>query len=189
MGIQLFLESLSPHIASMKFLAALCMTASASATAIIEDTLEVKQAKADFEKAFEAAKAGKHATLAPKPIASAYLADDIDVVLAKARFANTFDAVESGDHSVIAQQPIVPMDTPYVQGAYAPANYYSTYYNNPAEHDLHWGQYVHQYPQYQAYYTPYYNWDTDFNPVYKYPSMAAWLNNWEHSKVVAPKWN
>ena len=61
------------------------MTASASATAIIEDTLEVKQAKADFEKAFEAAKAGKHATLAPKPIASAYLADDIDVVLAKAR--------------------------------------------------------------------------------------------------------
>jgi len=74
MGIQLFLESLSPHMASMKFLAALCMTASASATAIIEDTLEVKQAKADFEKAFEAAKAGKHATLAPKPIASAYLA-------------------------------------------------------------------------------------------------------------------
>ena len=65
------------------------MAASASATAIIEDTLEVKQAKADFEKAFEAAKAGKHATLAPKPIASAYLADDVDVVLAKARSMNS----------------------------------------------------------------------------------------------------
>ena len=38
----------------------------------------------------------------------------------QARFANTFAAVKSGDHSVIAQQPIVPMNTPYVQGAYAP---------------------------------------------------------------------
>merc|ERR1711879_852264 len=59
---------------------------SAVAAMPLEDTVEVKEAKADFMTAFRAAEAGEHALLAPKnndvqapQIATAYMADTEDV--------------------------------------------------------------------------------------------------------------
>merc|ERR1711879_883394 len=63
---------------------------SAVAAMPLEDTVEVKEAKADFMTAFRAAEAGEHALLAPKnndvqapQIATAYMADTEDVAEAK----------------------------------------------------------------------------------------------------------
>merc|ERR1711973_1067662 len=68
MGIQFFSRITIPHLLiTMKFLSTLCLAASASAMAI-EDTADVKAAKADFAAAFAAAEAGEHAALAPKPV-------------------------------------------------------------------------------------------------------------------------
>merc|ERR1712198_377374 len=68
MGIQFCSRHTIPHLLiTMKFLSTLCLAASASAMAL-EDTADVKAAKATFNAAFMAAEAGEHAALAPKPV-------------------------------------------------------------------------------------------------------------------------
>merc|ERR1711879_387082 len=76
---------------------------SAVAAMPLEDTVEVKEAKADFMTAFRAAEAGEHAMLAPKnndvqapQIATAYMADTEDVAEAKKAFLLEFKNVEAG---------------------------------------------------------------------------------------------
>ena len=49
-----------------------------------------------FKAAFEAAEAGKHADLAPKPVAQFYLADAEDVAMAKEEFNKVFMDVKEG---------------------------------------------------------------------------------------------
>ncbi len=67
----------------------------ASSSALpIEDTPEVKAAKAQFQAAFSAAEQGLHSHLAPQ---ANYLADEPDVAAAKARFAQVFQATEARD--------------------------------------------------------------------------------------------
>merc|ERR1712126_89017 len=90
MGSQFCSRIAIPHThIKMKFLSALFLAASAAA---IEDTADVAAAKASFSAAFEAAKAGEHAALAPVQGPTAYLADTADVVSAKADFATAFAA-------------------------------------------------------------------------------------------------
>merc|ERR1711990_157776 len=76
---------------------------SAVAALPLEDTVEVKEAKADFMSAFHAAEAGEHAMLAPvnndvqaPQIATAYMADTEDVAEAKKAFSLEFKNVEAG---------------------------------------------------------------------------------------------
>merc|ERR1711997_666956 len=76
---------------------------SAVAALPLEDTVEVKEAKAAFMSAFEAAEAGEHAKLAPlnndvqaPQIATAYMADTADVAEAKEAFLLEFKNVEAG---------------------------------------------------------------------------------------------
>merc|ERR1712045_921044 len=76
---------------------------SAVAALPLEDTVEVKEAKAAFMKASHAAEAGDHAMLAPvnndvqaPQIATAYLADTEDVAVAKDAFLLEFKNVEAG---------------------------------------------------------------------------------------------
>merc|ERR1712055_534401 len=90
MGLSSVPESQFPTHIKMKFLSALFLAASAAA---IEDTADVKAAKASFNTAFEAAKAGAHAGLAPVQGPTSYLADAADVAAAKADFAASFAAV------------------------------------------------------------------------------------------------
>merc|ERR1712203_1247937 len=76
---------------------------SAVAALPLEDTVEVKEAKAAFMSAFEAAEAGEHAKLAPlnndvqaPQIATAYMADTAEVAEAKKAFLLEFKNVEAG---------------------------------------------------------------------------------------------
>merc|ERR1712001_181786 len=76
---------------------------SAVAALPLEDTVEVKEAKADFMTAFQAAEAGDHAKLAPvnndvqaPQIATAYIADTAEVSEAKTAFHLEFKNVEAG---------------------------------------------------------------------------------------------
>merc|ERR1711953_1401520 len=76
---------------------------SAVAALPLEDTVEVKEAKAAFMSAFHAAEAGEHAMLAPvnndvqaPQIATAYMADTEDVAEAKKAFSLEFKNVEAG---------------------------------------------------------------------------------------------
>merc|ERR1712203_805015 len=76
---------------------------SAVAALPLEDTVEVKEAKAEFMSAFQAAEAGEHAMLAPlnndvqaPQIATAYMADTKDVAEAKKAFLLEFKNVEAG---------------------------------------------------------------------------------------------
>merc|ERR1711990_679538 len=76
---------------------------SAVAALPLEDTVEVKEAKADFMTAFHAAEAGDHAKLAPvnndvqaPQIATAYIADTAEVSEAKEAFQLEFKNVEAG---------------------------------------------------------------------------------------------
>merc|ERR1712198_700771 len=101
MGIQFCSRHTIPHLLiTMKFLSTLCLAASASAMAL-EDTADVK-----------AAKAGEHAALAPAPVASAYLADAADVAAAKADFAAAFAAAEAGEHAALAPKPVEALPAP-----------------------------------------------------------------------------
>merc|ERR1712133_224862 len=80
MGIQFCSRITIPHThINMKFLSALFLAASAAA---LEDTADVKAAKATFNAAFTAAQAGAHANLAPVQGPTAYLADSADVAAA-----------------------------------------------------------------------------------------------------------
>ena len=63
----------------------------------LEDTEEVKAAKAEFAKAFAAAEAGEHAALRPAPVATAYLAEEPEVAEATAAFMKVFDAYKAGE--------------------------------------------------------------------------------------------
>merc|ERR1712156_545543 len=80
----------------------------------VEDTPEVAAAKISFKAAFDAAAAGEHAALAPKPLPvptpvvpvqgpAVYLADTPEVVEAKATFKAAFDAATAGEDTVSAQ--------------------------------------------------------------------------------------
>ena len=88
----------------------------------LEDTMEVAQAKKEFMAAFEAAEAGKHSELAPKPVVTEYLADAEDVKMAKEQFMKAF---ETAKEMKIAPQVIstynaaLPAIAPYT-AAYAP---------------------------------------------------------------------
>merc|ERR1712038_142789 len=108
MGFSSDSESQSPtQNLKMKFLVALCLVASAMA---IEDTADVAAAKADFNAAFVAAEAGKHAALAPAPVASFYLADDAAVA-----------AAEKGEHAALAPKPVEALPVPELVAPVAPA--------------------------------------------------------------------
>jgi len=63
-------------------------------TAPIEDTAEVKAARALFEEAFAKAEKGEHASLSPVQIQPTYLADTPEVSASKANFQAYFNAVE-----------------------------------------------------------------------------------------------
>merc|ERR1711962_968769 len=119
----------------------------------IEDTDEVKAAKAEFAAAFAAAEAGEHIALRPAAVASAYLDDDADVAEAKAAFQAVFDKYAAGEVAlpVAPVHEVAPVETvpaaapviaaPYWHGAYpyahaaypAYAGYagYAGYYGHP----------------------------------------------------------
>merc|ERR1719266_92064 len=80
----------------------------------VEDTPEVAAAKVSFKAAFDAAAAGEHSALAPKPLPvptpvvpiqgpAVYLADAPEVAEAKASFKAAFDAATAGEDTVSAQ--------------------------------------------------------------------------------------
>ena len=99
------------------------------ATALpLEDTAEVKAAKAEFMAAFDAAMAGKHAELAPKPVETAYLDDNVDVADAKAEFKSLFDAAVEGKHAELAPKAAIAPVAPLTYTI--PQPYYNNYYPN-----------------------------------------------------------
>merc|ERR1739838_269506 len=61
----------------------------------VEDTQEVKEAKATFMAAFKAAAAGEHSSLAPEPVKFAFQEDAEDVKKAKADFVKAFKAASA----------------------------------------------------------------------------------------------
>ena len=65
-----------------------------AASVPLEDTVEVKVAKAEFSKAFARAQAGKHAELAPSPT---YLADLPEVAQARDEFRAVWDMYAAGE--------------------------------------------------------------------------------------------
>ena len=87
----------------------------------IEDTDEVKAAKAEFAAAFAAAEAGEHIALRPAAVASAYLNDDADVAEAKAAFQAVFDKYAAGEVAL----PVAPV---HEVPAVSILTHYSTYY-------------------------------------------------------------
>merc|ERR1712142_1124038 len=104
MGTQFYSRIAIPHThLKMKFLIALCLVASAMA---LEDTADVKAAKASFTAAFNAAKTGAHAGLAPVQGPTVYLSDSADVAAYKAGFAAAFAAAETGAHASLAPAPV-----------------------------------------------------------------------------------
>merc|ERR1712025_230477 len=95
----------------------------------LEDTEEVKAAKAEFAKAFAAAEAGEHIALRPDAVATAYLADLPDVAEAKAAFQAVFDKYAAGEVAL----PIAPVHevAPVVAApAVAPVAVAAPYWNN-----------------------------------------------------------
>merc|ERR1712121_1897 len=114
MGIQFCSRIAIPHLLiTMKFLIALCLVASAMA---LEDSADVKAAKASFNAAFKAAQVGAHASLAPVQGPVAYLADSADVAAAKADFAAAF-----------APKPVEALPAPALPAYAAP--FYGGFYN------------------------------------------------------------
>ena len=63
----------------------------------IEDTEEVKAAKAEFAAAFAQAQAGEHIALRPAPVATTYLADLPEVHDAKDAFRAVYDKYAAGE--------------------------------------------------------------------------------------------
>merc|ERR1711992_331829 len=112
-------------------------TVLAVATSIpIEDTEEVKAAKAEFNKAFAAAEAGEHAALQAKQIASVYMADLPEVADAKAEFQAIFDKYAAGDVAPVAiAAPVVTVASPILHGAYPYAHTaYAGHFGYPYAH-------------------------------------------------------
>jgi len=91
----------------------------ASANALpVEDTDEVKLAKADFMASFKAALNGEHASLAPT---NEYLQDEADVAQAKATFRAAFEDAEE-------RNKIAPV-APVAPAVYPNMPYYNAYHN------------------------------------------------------------
>merc|ERR1711953_466478 len=135
---------------------------SAVAALPLEDTVEVKEAKADFMTAFHAAEAGDHAKLAPvnndvqaPQIATAYIADTAEVSEAKEAFQLEFKNVEAGGLAdkqapgpvapavMKVETPVVYSHLPYMvhpathltYNAIHPINYAATYpYTYPVQY-------------------------------------------------------
>merc|ERR1712156_776008 len=117
----------------------------------LEDTEEVKAAKAEFAKAFAAAEAGEHAALRPAPVATAYLAEEPEVAEATATFMKVFDAYKAGEiplpvapvHEVAPVAVAAPYWNNYYGAipAYAHAGYagypYAGAYAHPYLHGIH----------------------------------------------------
>merc|ERR1711988_1570009 len=93
----------------------------------IEDTDEVKAAKAEFAAAFAAAEACEHIALRPAAVASAYLNDDADVAEAMAAFQAVFDKYAAGEVAL----PVAPVhEVPAVVApAVAPVAVAAPYWN------------------------------------------------------------
>jgi len=117
----------------MKFFILACFLASAAAIPL-DDTEDVKMAKAMFYKAFNDAEMGKLADLQAPQIpneylmddaavaaAKPYMADSADVAAAKAEFKKYFDAREMGIPATPGALEPVQYAAPVV--AYAPATY------------------------------------------------------------------
>ena len=121
----------------------------------LEDTVEVKEARANFMSAFQAAEAGEHAKLAPvnndvqaPQIATAYIADTEDVAAAKEAFHLEFQNVEAGG---LADKQAAGPVAPAVMKAAAPVVYsHLPYLVHPATHltytGLHPLNYAATYP-------------------------------------------
>merc|ERR1712121_467051 len=140
MGIQFCSRIAIPHLLiTMKFLIALCLVASAMA---LEDSADVKAAKASFNAAFKAAQVGAHASLAPVQGPVAYLADSADVAAAKADFAAAFAAAEAGEHAALAPKPVEALPAPALPAYAAP--FYNGFYNGVYHHAA--GYYGGYYP-------------------------------------------
>merc|ERR1711973_737733 len=131
MGIQFFSRIAIPHLLiTMKFLSTLCLAASASAMAL-EDTADVKAAKADFAAAFAAAEAGEHAALAPVQGPAVYLDDTADVAADKAKFGSLTPV--QGPTAYLADPALPAFAAPFYAGFYNgvypyAAGYYGGYY-------------------------------------------------------------
>lgn len=119
---------------------------SVAAAIPVEDTPEVAAAKAEFMKAFAAAEAGQHASLAPAPVASAYLADEPEVADAKAAFMKTFAAYEAGEIP-LPEAPAAPVVAAPVV-SYAAPYYYNNYYNWAGAYPYAYGGYPYAYGAY-----------------------------------------
>merc|ERR1712193_340373 len=102
-----------------------------AASVPLEDTVEVKAAKAEFSKAFARAQAGKHAELAPSPT---YLADLPEVAQARDEFRAVWDMYAAGDVAkpVAPVHKVTPAVAPvaYTAKAVAPVHAAATYWNN-----------------------------------------------------------
>merc|ERR1711979_161062 len=139
------------NLSIMKFFILACLLATAAA---IEDTADVKEAKAMFYNAFQEAEKGDHAM---KMVFDGraqgepeYLADDAAVAAAKADFMKYFDAREAGI-------PATPGALEPIQVA-APVLYSNALYNYAA--------YPYAY-NYGAYPYAYNNWGySGLNPYY-----------------------
>merc|ERR1712121_155155 len=154
MGIQFCSRIAIPHLLiTMKFLIALCLVASAMA---LEDSADVKAAKASFNAAFKAAQVGAHASLAPVQGPVAYLADSADVAAAKADFAAAFAAAEAGEHAALAPKPVEPLALPALPAYAAPfyGGYYGGYYNGFYPY-AHGAAYPYAYGGYPYAFAPY----------------------------------
>merc|ERR1712018_474925 len=152
MGLQFTQVGPDSNLSTMKFFILACVLATAAA---IEDTADVKEAKAMFYNAFEEAKMGAHAK---KMVfdgrvqgESEYLAYDAAVAAAKADFMKYFDARKAG----IPATPGALEPIQYAAVA-APALYSNAIYNYAA------------YPySYGAYPYAYNNWGySGLNPYY-----------------------
>merc|ERR1712142_1320404 len=117
MGSQFFSRITIPHThKKMKFLIALCLVASAIA---LEDTADVKAAKAAFMAAFNAAKVGAHAGLAPVQGPIVYLADSAHVAAAKPYLADS--AAVAAAKPYLADSAAVAAAKPYLADSAAVA--------------------------------------------------------------------
>jgi len=176
----------------MKFFILACFLATAAA---LDDTEDVKMAKAMFYKAFDAAEKGELAMLQAPQIPNAYLADDAavaaakpyladdaavaaakpyvadsaDVMAAKAEFKKYFDAREMGI-------PATPGALEPVQYAAPVAHYAPVAYSNPIYHNYGYAAapYAYNYAGYNALPYAYNNWaHSGLSPYYYAPNTYA----------------
>merc|ERR1712168_1699387 len=156
---------------NMLRLTALVFIAAVSA-APLEDSVDVKAAKAEFKAAFDMAEAGEHIQLAPvnndvqaEPIAQFYMADSADVAAAKVEFKAAFDDAAAGGLAAkqapapvhIVAAPVMPVN--YAVSPYAAYPYLSHPHTYP--YAYHYGAYPYTYGAYT------------YGYPYTYPVMAA----------------